>query len=145
MFDNISSTKVHEELFKKEVERLFLLGVIEQANNLEWGAPYFAQPKPKSNQVSFISNFINIDKQLKCKTYPMPKINEILLKLEGFQYATSLDLSMGYYHIRLSENASKLFTIILHWVKYLCKSLPMRIDNTPDIFQQKMNDLFCGF
>ena len=29
----------------------------------------------------------------------MPKINEILLKLEVFRYATSLDLNMGYYHI----------------------------------------------
>ena len=45
----------------------------------------------------------------------MPKINEMLLKLEGFQYASSLDLSMGYYHIRLSENASNLCTIILLW------------------------------
>ena len=29
----------------------------------------------------------------------MPKIDEILLKLEGFQYAMPLDLNMGYYHI----------------------------------------------
>ena len=30
----------------------------------------------------------------------MPKINEMLLKLKGFQYTTSLDLNMGYYHCR---------------------------------------------
>ena len=48
----------------------------------------------------------------------MPKINEMLLKLEGFQYATSLDLNMGYYHIGLSENASNLCTIILPQGKY---------------------------
>ena len=29
----------------------------------------------------------------------MPKINDMLLKLEGFQYDASLDLNMGYYHI----------------------------------------------
>ena len=34
----------------------------------------------------------------------MPKINEMLLELEGFQYATSLGLNMGYYHIQLREN-----------------------------------------
>ena len=45
----------------------------------------------------------------------MPKINDILLKLEGFQYAKSLDLNMGYYHIRLSKNASNFCTIILPW------------------------------
>ena len=75
----------------------------------------------------------------------MPKINEMLLKLEGFQYATSLDLNMGYYHIRLSENASNLCTIIIPWGKYRYKRLPMRVANSPDIFQQKMNDLFHAF
>ena len=49
----------------------------------------------------------------------MTKINEILLKLEGFKYATSLDLDMEYYHIRLSENTSNLCTIILPWGKLL--------------------------
>ena len=48
----------------------------------------------------------------------MPKIREMLLKLEGFKYTTSLDLNMGYYHIRLSDQASNLCTIILPWGKY---------------------------
>ena len=43
----------------------------------------------------------------------MPKIYEMLFKLEGFKYDTSLDLNMVYYHIQLSKNASKLCTIIL--------------------------------
>ena len=42
-------TKVHEKMFKKEVERLFLLGVLEVANDSEWGSPSVAQPKHKSN------------------------------------------------------------------------------------------------
>ena len=45
----------------------------------------------------------------------MPKINEILFKLKGFQHAMSLDLNVGHYHIRLSENASNLCTIIITW------------------------------
>ena len=45
----------------------------------------------------------------------MPNINEILLKLEGFQYAMSLDLNMGYYHIHISNNTSNLCTIIMPW------------------------------
>ena len=56
-------TKVHEEIFKKEVERLVLLGVLLVSNDSEWGDPSFAQPKPKSNQVSFLSDFRNINKQ----------------------------------------------------------------------------------
>ena len=55
----------------------------------------------------------------------MTKINKMLLELEGFQYATSLDLNMGYYHIQLSENASNLCTTILPWGKYCYNRLPM--------------------
>ena len=75
----------------------------------------------------------------------MPNINEILLKLEVFQYATSLDLKMGYYHIQLIDNASNLCKIILRWGKYHHKRLPMGVEKSPDIFQQKVNGLFHGF
>ena len=64
----------------------------------------------------------------------MPKINDMLLKFEGFQYATSLDLNAGYYYIRLSENASILCAIILTWGIYPYKRLQMGIYNSQDIF-----------
>ena len=89
MFKTICSTKGTQKIVKKEVERLVLLGVFEGANDPEWVGPSFAQPKP--NQVLFLSDFRNINKQLKRKPYTMPNIDEILLKLEGFQYAMSLD------------------------------------------------------
>ena len=75
----------------------------------------------------------------------MPNINEILLTLEGFHYTMSLYLNMGYYHTRLSENAGNLCTIIPLWGKYCYKRLPMGVANSPENFQQKMNDLFHGF
>ena len=73
----------------------------------------------------------------------MPKINKMLL--EGFQYATSFDLNMGYYHIQFSKNASNLCAIILPRGKYQYKRLTMGVANSPEIFQQKINDLFHGF
>ena len=75
----------------------------------------------------------------------MPKINEMLLKLEGFHYATPLDLNVVYYHICLSKNPINLCTIVLPWGKYRYKRLPMGVANSTDILQQKMNDLFHGF
>ena len=75
----------------------------------------------------------------------MLKLNEMLLKLECFQYAMSLGFNTGYYHIRLSKNASNLCMIILPWRKYWCKHLLMGVANSSDIFQQKKNDLFHGF
>ena len=67
------------------------------------------------------------------------------MRLEGFQYAKSLDLNTGYYHIRLRKNASNLFTIIIPWEKHRYMHLPIGFANLPHVFQQKMNDLFHGF
>ena len=53
--------KEHEEMFKKEVAHLVLLGVHKVANDSEWKAPSFVQPKPKSNRVRFLSNFRNLN------------------------------------------------------------------------------------
>ena len=75
-------------MFKKEARILLSLGVQEEENDLEWGAPSFAQPKAKANNIRFLSDFRNLNRQLKRKPYPMPKIREILLNLEGFQYTT---------------------------------------------------------
>ena len=41
--------KAYEEMFKKEVENLVLLGVPEAENGSEWEAQFLEQPKPKSN------------------------------------------------------------------------------------------------
>ena len=94
--------RVHEAMFRKEVERIVNLGVLEEANDSECKRPSFSQTKVKTNHVRFLSDFRNLNRQLKCNPYPMPKIREMLLNIEGFKYALSLYLNLGYYHIRLS-------------------------------------------
>ena len=127
-------------MFKKEVERLVILGVLEVENYSEWGSPSFPQPKPKSNNVRFLSDFRNLNKHLKQKPHLIPKINEMLLKLECFKYAMSLYLNVEYYNTRFIKNTSILCMTILRRRKYCYKRLRMGVANTPDIFQQKMNE-----
>ena len=51
---------------------------------------------------------------------------------------------MGYYHILLTPNASRLGTVVLPWGKYEYLRLPMGICISPDIFQEKMSKLMMG-
>jgi hypothetical protein len=68
----------------------------------------------------------------------------ILQELEGFTYATALDLNMGYYTIRLDPTVSKMCTIIFPWVKYSYKRLPMGFGGSADIFQAQIMDLMAS-
>ncbi len=131
------------DTLKMEVERLCEVGVLKRVNRSEWAAPTFIIPK-KDGSVRFISDFRELNKRIRRKPYPIPKIQDMLLKLEGFKYATSLDLNMGYYHIELSPDSKKLCTIVLPFGKYEYQRLPMGLCNSPDIFQEKMSELFTG-
>ena len=93
-------------MFRKEVDRPVLICVTEEANDSEWGAPYFAHTKPKTNRIRFLSDIRNLNRQLKRNPYTMPKIRKILLNFEGFQQDTSLDLNIDYCRIRLIKEAS---------------------------------------
>ena len=68
----------------------------------------------------------------------------MLLNLEGFKCATSLDLNMGYYHIELNPASREMCTIVLPFGKYEYQRLPMGLCNSPDIFQEKMSELMEG-
>jgi hypothetical protein len=72
----------------------------------------------------------------------MPKIPEIFHGMEKFQYATTLDLNMGYYLMPLSEQSKQLCTTVLLWGLYRYNALPMGIKPAADIFQERMSHLF---
>ena len=106
-------------------------------------APTFTIPK-ENGAVRFISDFRELNKRIKGKTFPIPKIYDFLLKLEGFKYVHSLELNMGYYHIKLCPFSRKLYIIVLPWGKYEYQKLLMGLCNSSDIFQEKMNELLNG-
>jgi len=134
--------KIYEKTLKTELARLEKIGVIQKCSGSEWGSPSFIIPKANGT-VRFLTDFRKANRLLKRKPFPLPEIKDILQKLEGFSYATALDLNMGYYHIRLDPDAQKICTLILPWGKYEYLRLPMGLAGSPDIFQERMSELMA--
>ena len=128
--------QIHMDTLKNEVHCLCKLGVLKKVNQSQWAAPTFIIPK-KDGTVHFVSDFHELNKRIKRKPYPIPHIQDMLLNLEGFKYATSLDLNMGYYHLELDDKSKELCTIVLPFGKYKYQRIPMGLCNSPDIFQEK--------
>jgi hypothetical protein len=82
----------------------------------------FIQPK-KYKTVRFLTDFWEVNKRLVRKRFPIPKISAVLQELEGFTFATALDLNMGNYAISLDPDASKICTII-HGENTLTRGYP---------------------
>ena len=131
------------EVFKKELDRLVKAGVLKKETDSAWASPSFLMPK-KDGSVRFLTDFRQVNQRLVRKPYPLPKILDIMQTLEGFTYATTLDLNMGYYTIKLDSDAQKVCTIVTPYGKYSYQRLPMGVMAAPDIFQSKMSDLIDG-
>ena len=132
-----------EKRLKDEIKRLCEYGVLRKINNSEWACPMFTIAKPDGSLRS-LADLREVNKVIKRKPYPLPKITDMLQKLEGFMYATSLDLNMGYYHMVLTPFSRRLCTIVLPWGKYEYCRLPMGLCISPDVFQEKMSELMAG-
>ena len=89
----------------------------------------------------FITNYNMINQKLVRKPYPLPRIGETMHQLEGFQYATALDLNMGYYTIRISPASQNTTTIVTEFGKFRYNRLPMGMCASGDIFQAKVDEL----
>ena len=87
--------KLLKETIMKEIRCLCKLGVLEWQPSSEWAAPSFIQPK-KNKTVQFLTDFRELNRRLIRKPFPLPKISTVLQELEGFTFATALDLNMGY-------------------------------------------------
>ena len=85
----------------------------------------------------FISHFRELIKRIKTKPFPIPKHSTSIT-------LTSLDLTLKYYHITLCRISWKLCTVELPWGKFEYQKLPMELCKSPDIFQDKINELFNG-
>ena len=92
----------------------------------------------------FINDFWELNKRIRRKPFPIPNTQDMLLNLEGFQFATSLDLNMGHCHIELSPNSKQLCTLVFLFGKFELQRLPVGLCNGPDVFQEKMSELFDG-
>jgi hypothetical protein len=134
--------KIHKATIMKEIDCLILIGVLKKQPLSRWALPSFIILK-KDNTVRTISDFRELNKRIVRKPYPIPQISTTLQELEGFMCATTLDLNMSYYIIRLDPTATKMCTITFPWGKYSYQRLPMGFAGLADIFQAEMGNLMA--
>ena len=79
---------------------------------------------------------------------PLPKIDELYAKLQGYKFFSTLDLRSGYYHIGLSDSAKpKTAFVISGMVKYEFIRVPFGLAQAPVHFQKLINEVLtdCNF
>ena len=76
---------------------------------------------------------------------PLPKIDELYAKLQGYKIFSTLDLRSGYYHIGLLEDTKpKTAFVVAGMGKYQFNRVPFGLAQAPAYFQRLINEVLIG-
>src|SRR6476469_7799132 len=73
--------------------------------------------------------------------YPLPRIDDLLDSISDMKYFTSLDLTSGYYQIRITEEDIPKTAFRTPDGLYQLNLLTFELTNAPATFQSVMNDM----
>ena len=93
----------------------------------------------------FVSDLRKLNAILQREPFSLPVVNNVIWKMNGFTFATCLDLNRGYYHFVLDEYSSKVYGIVLLWGTYCYERLPQGLMVSNDVFQRRMSRIFGKF
>ena len=138
----------------KEIEILDRAGIIDKSISA-WASPVIIVPKkskpgepPKRRMcVDFrklngrLPEVENMTGGKGCiSLVPLPKIDELYARLQGYKIFSTLDLRSGYYHIGLSESAKPKTAFVISGIgKYQFNRVPFGLAQAPAYFQTLIN------
>ena len=152
----------HYEWVRKEISTLERAGIITK-NILPWASPVVIVPKKSAPgeppQRRMCVDFRKLNKTQPevhnmnggkgcISLLPLPKIDELYAKLQGYKIFSTLDLRSGYYHIGLSHSAKpKTAFVISSMGKYEFNRVPFGLAQVPAHFQKLINEVLtdCNF
>ena len=86
-----------------------------------------------------------MNKKIDRKPFPFPKIQYLLLKLEGLKYATLLDLyiyGITSHYIMAFLKKDMYYSTLAPWGENKYQKLPKGLCNSSDKFQESMIEFF---
>lgn len=130
---------------ENEIDRLESLGIIEKVIHSPWGTPVV--PVIKSNgDIRLCADYkATINKYIWDDNYPIPKVEDLFVKLNGGKYFCTLDIHQAYLHMTVNEESSIMQAISTHKGIYKVKRLMFGVKVAPNTWQrfmdQMLNDL----
>lgn len=121
------------------INKLLNLDIIEESN-AKGGSPAILVMK-KGKQDRMVIDYRNLNRLIKRRQYPMPRVDEFLEALRGMKYFALIDLAQGYYQIELSPAERAKTVFVTSGGKYQFKRLPMGLAESPAYFQQLVNKM----
>ena len=150
----------HYDWVQKEITTLEKAGIITKSSS-PWASPTvvkkLAPREPPQRKMCV--DFRRLNKQLPevknmsrgkgcISLVPIPKIDKLYAKLQGYKVFTTLDLWSGYYHIGISDSAKPKTAFVFSGMgKFEFNRVPFGLAQAPAYYQKLINEVLtdCNF
>ena len=129
--------------WKEEIEKLLAAKVICSSRS-SWSAPIMVVPKGDGGK-QLVINYRALNKVMRKFTWPMLKVQDTFLKLNGPKYFTTLDLRAGYHQIPLDKLSILKIAFNSPFGKYEHIIVPFGLAQVPAYFQELMTSILKDF
>ena len=128
---------VHQEL--KEMKQA---GIIEPSSS-PWAAPIIPVRK-KDGSMRLCVDYRRLNAVSQTDAYPMPRIDDLIDRIGGSRFITTLDLARGYWQVPVREEDRPKTAFTTPHGLFQFRVMPFGLQGAPATFQRMMDSLLRG-
>ncbi len=126
---------------KSQLNEMLDDGVIERVNEpCEWVHPMQIAFKPDGRlRICMDPRYLN--QYLERAIFPFPSLDQVFTSVKGAKFFSKIDLTWGFWNLRLDEASSRLCTFVTPWGVFRYKRLPFGVSPAPEVFHRVLADV----
>ena len=131
-----------QEPLKKNLDWMVEIDVIKkQQEATPWVSNVLCTPKPNGD-IRICLNPKPLNQAVRRPHHFAPTMDDVLQKLHGCKYFSTLDQSSGYWNIEVHPDSVHLLTFNTPFGRYAYKRLPFGLVSSQDVFQRAVDETF---
>ena len=98
----------------------------------------------KNGSIRICVDLRPLNKCVMRETHPLPKVDDILLRLMEASCSQNWMLTLDFWQVPLANNSQHITTFLTHFGRSKFNKLPFGICSAPEVFQKRMNQILQG-